>query len=111
MNGNKTLYGAGSQGLLHHFIRPEQNHFLASAFDGLRRGNESPQAHRSDKRNLFHIQVNLFRLKLPSSMRSEQIETLRIRLFKIGASIRETEGRATGRKRNSRFLALGIGKS
>jgi len=34
--------------------------------------------------------VNLFRLQLPSSMRSAQIETLRIRLFKIGARIRET---------------------
>ena len=34
--------------------------------------------------------VNLFRLPLPSSMRSAQIETLRIQLFKIGARIRET---------------------
>ena len=34
--------------------------------------------------------VNLFRLQLPSSMRSAQIETLRIQLFKIGARIRET---------------------
>jgi hypothetical protein len=34
--------------------------------------------------------VNLFRLRLPSSMRSAQIETLRIQLFKIGARIRET---------------------
>src|ERR1700730_3321529 len=34
--------------------------------------------------------VNLFRLQLPLSMRSAQIETLRIRLFKIGARIRET---------------------
>jgi hypothetical protein len=34
--------------------------------------------------------VNLFRLLLPSSMRSAQIETLRIQLFKIGARIRET---------------------
>jgi hypothetical protein len=34
--------------------------------------------------------VNLFRLQLPSSMRSAQIETLRMRLFKIGARIRET---------------------
>ncbi len=34
--------------------------------------------------------VNLFRLQLPSSMRSAQIETLRTQLFKIGARIRET---------------------
>jgi hypothetical protein len=34
--------------------------------------------------------VNLFRLQLPSSMRSAQIETLRIQLFKIGARVRET---------------------
>jgi hypothetical protein len=34
--------------------------------------------------------VNLFRLQLPSSMRSAQIETLRIQLFKIGARIRVT---------------------
>jgi Transposase DDE domain group 1 len=32
--------------------------------------------------------VNLFRLQLPSSMRSAQIETLRTQLFKIGARIR-----------------------
>jgi len=37
--------------------------------------------------------VNLFRLPLPSSLRSAQIETLRIRLFKIGARIRETARR------------------
>jgi Transposase DDE domain group 1 len=34
--------------------------------------------------------VNLFRLQLPSSLRSAQIETLRIQLFKIAARIRET---------------------
>jgi hypothetical protein len=34
--------------------------------------------------------VNVFRLQLPLSMRSAQIETLRIQLFKIGARIRET---------------------
>jgi Transposase DDE domain group 1 len=34
--------------------------------------------------------VNLFRLQLPSSLRSAQVETLRIQLFKIGARIRET---------------------
>jgi hypothetical protein len=34
--------------------------------------------------------VNLFRLQLPLSMRSAQIETLRIQLFKIGARIRQT---------------------
>ena len=34
--------------------------------------------------------VNLFRLQLPLSMRSAQIETLRIQLFKIGARIRKT---------------------
>ena len=34
--------------------------------------------------------VNLFRLQLPSSMRSAQIETLRIQLFKTAARIRQT---------------------
>jgi hypothetical protein len=34
--------------------------------------------------------VNLFRLHLPSSLRSAQIETLRTRLFKLGARIRQT---------------------
>jgi hypothetical protein len=34
--------------------------------------------------------VNLFRLQLPLSMRSAQIETLRTQLFKIGARIRQT---------------------
>jgi len=34
--------------------------------------------------------VNLFRLQLPLSMRSTEIETLRTQLFKIGARIRET---------------------
>jgi Transposase DDE domain group 1 len=34
--------------------------------------------------------VNLFRLHLPSSLRSAQIETLRARLFKIGARVRQT---------------------
>ena len=34
--------------------------------------------------------VNLFRLQLPSSVRSAQIETLRTQLFKIGARIRQT---------------------
>ena len=34
--------------------------------------------------------VDLFRLQLPSSMRSAQIETLRTQLFKIGARIRLT---------------------
>jgi Transposase DDE domain group 1 len=34
--------------------------------------------------------VNLFRLQWPPSMRSAQIETLRIQLFKIGARIRQT---------------------
>ena len=34
--------------------------------------------------------VNLFRLQLPWSMRSAQIETLRTRLFKIGARIRQS---------------------
>ena len=32
--------------------------------------------------------VNLFRLQLPASLRSAQIETLRTQLFKIGARIR-----------------------
>ena len=34
--------------------------------------------------------VNLFRLQLPLSLRSAQIETLRTQLFKIGARIRQT---------------------
>jgi hypothetical protein len=34
--------------------------------------------------------VNLFRLQLPQPWRSAQIETLRARLFKIGARIRQT---------------------
>src|SRR6202051_1735353 len=34
--------------------------------------------------------VNLFRLHLPSSLRSAQIETLRTRLFKLGARFRQT---------------------
>jgi hypothetical protein len=34
--------------------------------------------------------VNLFRLQLPLSLRSAQIETLRKQLFKIGARIRQT---------------------
>ncbi|MGB2888658.1 MAG: transposase, partial [Candidatus Acidiferrales bacterium] len=34
--------------------------------------------------------VNLFRLHLPSSLRSAQIETLRTQLFKIGARSRQT---------------------
>ena len=34
--------------------------------------------------------VNVFRLQLPLSMRSAQIETLRTQVFKIGARIRET---------------------
>jgi hypothetical protein len=34
--------------------------------------------------------VNLFRLELPESLRSAQIETLRTQLFKIGARIRQT---------------------
>jgi hypothetical protein len=38
--------------------------------------------------------VNLFRLQLPSSMRSVQIETLRVQLFKIGAGTRETARRS-----------------
>jgi hypothetical protein len=37
----------------------------------------------------YHL-VNLFRLQLPSSLRSAQIETLRVQWFKIGARIRET---------------------
>jgi Transposase DDE domain group 1 len=34
--------------------------------------------------------VNLFRLQLPPSMRSAQIQTLRMQLFKIGGRIRQT---------------------
>jgi hypothetical protein len=34
--------------------------------------------------------VNFFRLQLPQPWRSAQIETLRARLFKIGARIRQT---------------------
>jgi hypothetical protein len=34
--------------------------------------------------------VNLFRLQLPQPWRSAQIETLRARLFKLGARARQT---------------------
>ena len=34
--------------------------------------------------------VNLFRLHLPQSLRSAEIETLRMQLFKIGAQVRQT---------------------
>ncbi len=34
--------------------------------------------------------VNLFRLQLPEAWRSAQIETLRARLFKLGARVRQT---------------------
>ena len=34
--------------------------------------------------------VNLFRLQLPPAWRSAQIETLRARLFKLGARVRQT---------------------
>jgi len=34
--------------------------------------------------------VNLFRLQLPQPWRSAQIETLRARLFKLGARVRQT---------------------
>ena len=34
--------------------------------------------------------VNLFRLQLPQTRRSAQIETLRARLFKLGARVRQT---------------------
>ena len=34
--------------------------------------------------------VNLFRLQLPPAWRSAQIETLRVRLFKLGARVRQT---------------------
>ena len=34
--------------------------------------------------------VNLFRLQLPQAWRSAQIETLRVRLFKVGARVRQT---------------------
>jgi hypothetical protein len=40
--------------------------------------------------SLAYNLVNLFRLQLPSSMRSAQIETLRMQLFKIGARIHQT---------------------
>jgi hypothetical protein len=53
------------------------HHFRAYAFRLLR---------RSFAYNL----VNLFHLQLPPSLRPAQIETLRIRLFKVGARIGET---------------------
>src|SRR5581483_5822018 len=37
--------------------------------------------------------VNLFRLQLPPAWRSAQIETLRARLFKLGARVRQTARR------------------
>jgi Transposase DDE domain group 1 len=51
--------------------------FLANAFRLLLHG-------------LAYNLVNLFRLQLPQPWRSAQIETLRARLFKIGARIRQT---------------------
>ena len=47
-------------------------------------------AFRLLRHSFAHSLVNLFRLQLPSSMRSAQIETLRVQLFKIGARVRET---------------------
>jgi hypothetical protein len=41
-------------------------------------------------RRFRFLPINHFRLQLPLSMRSAQIETLRIQLFKIGARIGET---------------------
>ena len=49
-----------------------------------------PNAFRLLLHSFAYNLVNLFRLQLPLSMRSAQIETLRIQLFKIGARIRET---------------------
>lgn len=37
--------------------------------------------------------VNLFRLQLPAALRCAQIETLRLRIFKVGARIRQTARR------------------
>ena len=37
--------------------------------------------------------VNLFRLRLPAALRSAQIETLRTRVFKLGARVRQTARR------------------
>jgi DDE family transposase len=51
--------------------------FLANAFRLLLHG-------------LAYNLVNLFRLQLPQPWRSAQIETLRARLFKIGARVRQT---------------------
>jgi hypothetical protein len=51
--------------------------FLANAFRLLLHG-------------FAHNLVNLFRLQLPQAWRSAQIETLRARLFKLGARVRQT---------------------
>ena len=64
-----------------------------------KRGETKPLEDNSKRRILNSVKslysfaynlVNLFRLQLPSSMRSAQIETLRMQLFKIGARIRQT---------------------
>jgi Transposase DDE domain group 1 len=60
------------------------------AADRLRCHRFRANAFRLLRHSFAYNLVNLFRLQLPSSMRSAQIETLRIQLFKIGARIRET---------------------
>jgi Transposase DDE domain group 1 len=42
------------------------------------------------QKNFAKNLVNLFRLQLPQPWRSAQIETLRARLFKLGARVRQT---------------------
>ena len=60
------------------------------AADRLSRHHFRANAFRLLLHSFAYNLVNLFRLRLPSSMRSAQIETLRIQLFKIGARIRQT---------------------
>jgi hypothetical protein len=57
--------------------RPSCHRFLANAFRLLLHG-------------FVYNLVNLFRLQLPQPWRSAQIETLRARLFKLGARVRQT---------------------
>ena len=52
-----------------------------------------PNAFRLLLHGFAYNLVNLFRLRLPPALRSAQIETLRIRVFKLGARIRQTARR------------------
>src|SRR5581483_9613670 len=48
---------------------------------------------RADRLSCHRFLANAFRLQLPPAWRSAQIETLRARLFKLGARVRQTARR------------------